>query len=84
MCNTVRDMNEERFIQIRRLALSFLADQAKQRKMTYQDIEQKTGIKENNISRMFSGKFSPSLDNFLKVADAIGVTLEQIEKGAIL
>jgi transcriptional regulator with XRE-family HTH domain len=53
---------------------------AKEKGITHDKIAESTGFSRSNISRMLSGKYPPSLDNFLKLADAIGVYFFIIDK----
>ena len=45
-------------------------------------IAQKTGFTQPNVNRMLSGRYSPSLDNFMKLADAIDAYFFIIDKNA--
>jgi len=40
--------------------------------ITHLEIAEKTGLKRSNVTRIFSIKYCPSLDIFLKIARAIG------------
>ena len=60
----------------------YLGDKAKEKGISEVELSQITGFTENNISRMLSGKYSPSLDNFLRLAEAVGVYFFMIEKDA--
>ena len=79
MRNTIIAMTEKKYEQIRKKALAFLSSQAKVKKISLIELEERTGFAQNNISRMLMGKYSPSLDNFLKLSEAIGVSLTEIE-----
>lgn len=46
---------------------------ALQKGITQQQIAQKTGLQPNNVSRLFSLRYCPRLEIFLKVAQALGV-----------
>ena len=50
----------------------------KERKITIGSLEQKTGISRNAISRW--DKNSPSVDKVKKVADFLGVTVDELLK----
>jgi hypothetical protein len=48
------------------------ADAAEQVKGTSeQQISDKTGLIHLNVNRMFAGKYSPLLDNFIQLADTV-------------
>ncbi|MCF0131149.1 MAG: helix-turn-helix transcriptional regulator [Pseudobutyrivibrio sp.] len=40
--------------------------------LTQQDLADRSGTQKSNISRMESGKYNPSLDFLVKVADSMG------------
>ena len=52
---------------------SQLKEEAEKRGITQGDIAEKTGFTQSNVSRMLTAKYAPALDNFLILADAIGV-----------
>lgn len=43
--------------------------------ITHQQIADLTGFERSSVTRMLSGKFSPSLANFLKIIDAVGLMI---------
>jgi transcriptional regulator with XRE-family HTH domain len=54
--------------------LVFLLDEIRQQKgITQQQIADETGLIRSNISRFFSAKFTPDLNNFLIIAKSIKV-----------
>lgn len=63
--------------------LEMLEKICQQEGFTQQKITEKTGYIRSNISRIFSGKFSPSIDIILNIAKAIGykLTLSKHHKG---
>lgn len=48
----------------------------KSKKITQADISEITGIQRPNISRLESGKYNPTLDMIVRVADSIGLEVE--------
>jgi len=46
---------------------------AKDKDITQEEIAQKTGLLQSNVSRVFSLAYVPRLDTFLAIAGAIGV-----------
>lgn len=62
------------------LARSTIAAEVKLRRkelnMTQETLAELAGTKKSNISRMESGKYNPSLDFLVKVADSMGKTVE--------
>ena len=66
-------MNEKKYIQARLTLCLYLKSEAETKGITQQQIADKCGWHQQTVQRMLSGKLSPSLDNFIKLADAIGV-----------
>jgi len=66
-------MNENKYKQARLTLCLFLKTEAETKGITQQQIADKCGWHQQTVQRMLSGKFAPSLDNFIKLADAIGV-----------
>lgn len=75
-------INEEKYKEARKLLLGYLAEIAKQKNITQEEIAQKTGFTQNNVSRMLSGRYSPSLDNFMRLAEAIDAYFFVVDKDA--
>lgn len=48
----------------------------KEKRITQADISNATGIQRPNISRLESGKYNPTLDMIVRVADSIGYEVE--------
>jgi transcriptional regulator with XRE-family HTH domain len=65
-------MEDEKYQVETRMLLNQLKDFAKEKGITEQQIADKTGFIQSNVNRMFAGKYSPLLDNFIQLADAIG------------
>jgi transcriptional regulator with XRE-family HTH domain len=66
-------MSNDKYIQARLTLCLFLKSEAETKGITQQQIADKCGWHQQTVQRMLSGKFAPSLDNFIKLADAIGV-----------
>lgn len=69
-----------KYQQARIMLCQYLYDVAKEKGISHDKIAEITGFTRTNVSRMLSGKYSPSIDNFLKLADAIGVYFFIIDK----
>jgi len=69
-------MGDERYQEEMRMLLSTLKERAKEKGITEQQIADKTGFIQSNINRLFAGKYSPLLDNFHELADAVGYHIE--------
>ncbi|MBK9258091.1 MAG: helix-turn-helix transcriptional regulator [Saprospiraceae bacterium] len=61
--------------QSRLLLLKYLFQIAQHRGITQKDIEAATGIDQANLSKMLNGKYCPSVDVFLKIAEFVGVDI---------
>lgn len=55
------------------LFVLLLKEIADQKNITQQEIADKSGLLQSNVSRFFSLKYKPTLDTFLQVAKAIKV-----------
>jgi len=61
--------------------VGFLKQTAKEKGISDYEIARRTGLIQNNVWRIFNGKYLPSLENFLAICQAIGIriNLEQSE-----
>lgn len=73
-------MNKEKYYQARKMLCEYIRETAEEKGIDYNTIATHTGFSSSNISRMLSGKYSPSLDNFIKLCDAVGLYLFIIDK----
>ena len=55
------------------LLVLILKEIASEKKITHDEISEKTGYLRSNITRFFSLKYTPRIDTFLEIAKAIGV-----------
>jgi transcriptional regulator with XRE-family HTH domain len=55
------------------LLVYLLDDIRRQKKITHDEIAEKTGYHRSNVTRFFSAKYKPGLDVFLEIAKAIKV-----------
>jgi len=69
-------MEDEKYHEEARVLLNKLKLFAKEKGITEEQITAKTGFIQSNVNRMFAGKYTPLLDNFLELADAIGFHVE--------
>lgn len=56
-----------------RLLVLMLKNIAKEKGITRDQIAEATGMQASNISRIFSLKYGPTLQNFIAIAQAVGV-----------
>jgi len=59
--------------QLNRIALI-----VKEKGITQIALSEKTGLQQDYISRIFSGKINPTLDTLTKICDAVGIDIEFI------
>lgn len=50
------------------------------KKMSQTQLSEKVGVKRETISRYISGEKTPSSDTLIKIADALGVTVDSLVK----
>ncbi len=72
--------NEQANEQHWKLLIDELKKKVEEKKITRDYLEQATGFKQSNISRIFSKKYGISLPNFIKLCEAVGVRLIIIDK----
>jgi len=69
-------MKNEKFTEAGRMLLRFLHQEAKSKGITQEQMAVKTGFDSPNVNRMLNYRYIPSLENFLILADSIGIRLE--------
>jgi len=73
-------MEDEKYQEEARMLLNKLKLFAEEKGITEEQITAKTGFIQSNVNRMFAGKYSPLLENFIQLADAVGFYIELKEK----
>ncbi len=58
-----------------KLIMYTLKDIALQKGITHQDIADATGLIRSNVTRIFAGRYCPSMDMVIKVAASVGVNI---------
>ena len=59
---------------------SFLKKLRKEKGITQEELAEKIGIGTSNISYIENGKFAPSIENFAKIAEVLGVEPSELYK----
>ena len=59
-----------------------LKEVAEEKGIAQQQIAERTGLLQSNVSRTFALRFKPTLDNFLRIANAVGVNFFFEDKDA--
>lgn len=67
---------EEIQLATRQKLIDELVGYRKSKKITQATISDVTGIQRPNISRLESGKYNPTLDMIVRVADSMGLTVD--------
>jgi transcriptional regulator with XRE-family HTH domain len=73
-------MNNDKIKEARMMLLAFVQEHAKENGITQAKICELTGFKQSNLSRTFSGRFPPTLDTFIAIADAVGLSFFVADK----
>jgi hypothetical protein len=68
-------MKDEKYIEASKRMMADLRKVAYTKGITEKMIAERTGFIESNVHRLLDGKYPPSLDDFLKLADAVGVDI---------
>lgn len=71
---------KEKYTRARKMLMEYLRATALEKGITHAQIAEQTGFSPNNVSRMLMGHYSPSLDNFLRLAEAVNVYFFIIDK----
>lgn len=66
----------------RKMLIEFVKQYAEFKGVTQKHIADATGFTQSNVSRILSAKYSPTLDNFLKIAGALNLHLDISVKGS--
>lgn len=69
------DMNTTRHPSNWKVIVLTLKEIATDQGISQQEIAEKTGLLQSNVSRIFALKYCPRLDLLLAIADAVGVTI---------
>ena len=73
---------DEKIIEARKLICKYLCDIAREKKLSTYKIADMTGFKQQNVSRMLRGLYAPTLDNLLRLCEAIQCYVFVIDKEA--
>ena len=70
----------EKIIEARKMLCRYLVNVAKEKGISQYEIAAKTGFLQSNVNRMLQGRYAPTLDNFIRLAEAVGVYFFVIDK----
>lgn len=65
----------------RKMLIEFVKQSAIERGITQAEIAALTGLKQSNIARVLSSRYSPTLDTFLKIAGALDLHIDISSRG---
>ncbi len=68
-------MAEKNYKAIVSAHLDYVSAQAERLGISAKDIAESTGFTHSNVQRMLSGKYVPRYDNFLKLLDAVNLSI---------
>lgn len=74
-----KDIQEEQLLP-RYEVIAQLRQARREQNITQEMLAERVGTKKSNISRLESGKYNPSLDFLIKVADSLNKRLEILVK----
>jgi len=75
-------MDTDKHKEASQMLMHYLRDLAKEKGITQEQIAKKTGFESSNVNRMLAGKYSPKLENVIKLAEVIDTFFFVIDKNA--
>lgn len=75
-------MSNEKIKTARLLLLQYLKKVMAEKGITQEQVAQRTGFTQGNVSRILGGRYSPSLDNLLALCEAIDCFVFVLDKAA--
>ena len=75
-------MKDPVITEARRMLVQYLKDQAAEKGISTYRLAELTGMDRPNIQRIFSGKYSPTMDTFMILARALDCYIFIIDKNA--
>lgn len=75
-------MKDPVITEARKMLVKYLHDEVIQKGISIDQLSEKTGMDPSNITRIFSGKYSPSIDIFLILCRALDCYIFVIDKNA--
>ena len=76
LCNPIYGMKEQSPLTPRYEVVEQLKSARKAQNVTQEVLAERVGTKKSNISRFESGRYNPSLDFLIKVADSLGKQIQ--------
>lgn len=69
-------MNKKKIEILQQKLLEAIRKHMEGNNITQEEVAEKTGFIQSNVSRMLAGKYSPTLDKLLMLCEAVGTRLE--------
>lgn len=66
----------------RKMLLDYIRAQAREKGISHNELARRSGLIQSNVTRMLAGKYSPTLDNLIRLAEAANCHLFVIDKEA--
>lgn len=73
-------MKDPKIIAARKMLCHYLLDLAREQGISTYQLAEKTGFIQPNVHRMLSGKYPPTLDNFIILSEALNCYIFIIDK----
>jgi transcriptional regulator with XRE-family HTH domain len=64
----------------RKMICQYMSELAKEKGLSTYKIAELTGFKQQNVSRMLQGRYSPTLDNLIRLAESLDCYIFVIDK----
>lgn len=71
-----QDWTDWEFVSSRHEIIRLISVERKRQRLTQQELAQRTGLKQSNISRLETGKSNPSIEFLARVAAGLGKELQ--------
>lgn len=66
----------------RKMLMDYIREHCAEQGITQDVLAERTGMTRTNVNRLLAGRYPPSLDNFIKLAEASNCYIFMIEKKA--
>jgi len=71
-----QDLTDWKFVSSRHEIIRLISVERRRQRLTQQELAQRTGLKQSNISRLETGKSNPSIEFLARVAAGLGKELQ--------
>lgn len=74
--------NEAKYKEARKMLCNYIKGLAKEKELDHEEISERTGFTLNHVEKLLNGEYSPNLDNFIRLAEAVDSYFFVIDKEA--